>query len=233
MLKFFFLSLLLANGLLFAFQQGHLEALMPSGREPLRIANQLNADKIKLISPQAAGTLAGAASPAAVTAAPAGAAADKKQNLPACIEIGNFSIAEARRFEAQLANLALAARPARRDVQEAGSSHMVLIPPQDGKEGADKRAAELRNSGITDFYVIQENSGQRWGISLGIFKSEEAARTHLSALNQKGIRNASLAVYPVPLHKIAFQLRGLDAGTKKSVDRIKNDFPRQQVRICE
>jgi hypothetical protein len=232
MLKFFFLSLLLANALLFAYHQGHLEALMPSGREPLRVANQLNADKIKLIRPQAVNISTEEAAPAPVTAAQADAAAEKKQNIPACIEIGDFSIAEARRFEAQLANLALATRPARREIQESGTSHMVLIPPQNGKEGADKRVSELRGLGISDFYVIQDNSSHRWGISLGIFKSAEAARAHLGVLDQKGIRNAGLAAYPVPLNKTAFQLRGLDAAAKKSVDKIRNDFPRQEVRSC-
>jgi cell division septation protein DedD len=229
MLKFLFLSLLAANGLLFAFQQGHLEPLIPSGREPLRIANQLNADKIKLTGPPASAASAGAAA----GAAPALAAADHKQNLPACIEIGNFTIAEARRFETQLAHLALAAKPARREVQESSSSHMIFIPPQGGKEGADRRAAELRNSGITDFYVIQENSDQRWGISLGVFKSEEAARAHLGALNQKGIRNARLATHQVALNKVVFQLHGLDPGARKSVDKIKSGFPRQEVRMCD
>jgi hypothetical protein len=90
----------------------------------------------------------------------------------------------------------------------------------------------LRNLGVTDFYVIQDSSEQRWGISLGIFKSEEAARAHLATLAQKGIRSARIVDYKVPSNKIAFQLRDLDVNAKGNLDKIKADFPRQESRSC-
>lgn len=227
MLKFFFCCLLLANGLLFAFHQGYLDALIPSGREPARIANQLNASKIKLLSPSAA-TAAGAA------AAPASAApiAGQPATVAGCTEIGNFNVVDAKQFEAQLTLASLMDKMTRRDVREAGS-HMVFIPPQEGKAGADKKAGELRNLGITDFYVIQDGSEQRWGISLGIFKTEEAARMHMATLTQKGVRSARIVDYKVPSNKVVFQLRDLDANAKASLDKIKAGFPRQESRNCE
>ena len=224
MLKLLFYCLLAANGLLFAFHQGYLETLLPSGREPARVANQFNANKVKLIS----AVVANAAAPEPDLPI---ASAEKKQASIACTEIGNFTAAEGKRFEAQLVALSLADNSTRREIQET-SSHMVFIPPHEGKDGADRKTAELRNLGVTDFYVIQENSDQRWGISLGIFKTEEAARTRLTALNQKGIRSARLIGYRIPLNRIAFQLRESDAGTKAGIDKIKADFPRQEVRNC-
>jgi hypothetical protein len=163
---------------------------------------------------------------------PTAALVEKKQNLVACTEVGNFNIAEAKQFEARLIALVPADRISRRDIQEI-SSHMIFIPPQRGKYGADRKAAELRKLGITDFYVIQDASEQRWGISLGIFKTEEAAQSHLAALNQQGIRSARLLEHKVPLTKIAFQLRELDPGTKGSIEKLKVDFPRQEMRNCE
>jgi hypothetical protein len=227
MLKFFFWFLLLANGVLFAFHQGYLDTLVPTGREPERAANQLNADKIKLVSPAAVRAAAIVPAPQ-----PTAALVEKKQNLVACTEVGNFNIAEAKQFEARLIALVPADRISRRDIQEI-SSHMIFIPPQRGKYGADRKAAELRKLGITDFYVIQDASEQRWGISLGIFKTEEAAQSHLAALNQQGIRSARLLEHKVPLTKIAFQLRELDPGTKGSIEKLKVDFPRQEMRNCE
>lgn len=227
MLKFFFCCLLLANGLLFAFHQGYLDALIPSGREPARIANQLNASKIKLLSPSAA-TAAGAAAAPASTAPIAGQPA----TVAGCTEIGNFNAVDAKQFEAQLTLASLMDKMTRRDLREAGS-HMVFIPPQEGKAGADKKADELRNLGITDFYVIQDGSEQRWGISLGIFKTEEAARMHMATLTQKGVRSARIVDYKVPSNKVVFQLRDLDANAKASLDKIKDGFPRQESRNCE
>jgi hypothetical protein len=230
MLNFFFFCLLAANGALFAFNQGYLETLIPSGREPARVANQFNASKIKLVNPAVAN--AGAASaPVAPDPALVAATVEKKQTAIACTEIGNFTAAEGKRFEAQLVALSLTDKSSRREIQEI-SSHMVFIPPQEGKDGADSKAAELRKLGITDFYVIPENSGQRWGISLGIFKTEEAARARLAALSQKGVRNARLIEYKIPLNRVAFQLRESDAGAKAGIEKIKAEFPRHEARNC-
>lgn len=233
MFKFFFLFLLFANGVLFAYHQGHLEKLFPSGREPARLGRQINADKFKLVPPPAAAVSEGA-SGADTTAVsnPAGADGAQRQSLLACTEIGNFTNAEAKRFEARLADGPLSGKLSRRAVQE-NSTHMILIPPQEGKEGADRKTGELRKLGITDFYVIQENNDQRWGISLGIFKTEEAARERLAALNQQGVRSARLIEYNMQLTRAAFQLREPDGEAQGALLKLKAEFPRQELRACE
>lgn len=257
MLKFIFISLLALNGGLFAYRQGYLETLLPEGREPARMGNQLNPERIRLAParvPAPAATAAAApvsSTPAAVAveapstattlaAAPpapepvtgAAAVAANNPKSVSCTEVGNFDPADAKRFEARLAGLAMGDRLGRRNIQEA-PRHMVYIPSQLDKEGADKKAAELRRLGIKDFYVIQDNSDMRWGISLGIFKTEEAARSHLATLSQKGVRSAKMGPYSVTSAKVAFQLRDLDPRTRASFDKIKADFPVQEVRTCE
>src|SRR3569623_59404 len=250
MLKIFFWLLLAANAALFAYREGYLETLWPSGREPARMRNQINADKIKLIKEPVANSTV---KPTAKPAAPAGSdAADTAfgpaialappapQNAPvqqsaqpaqACTEIGNFTAVEARRFETKLAPLALQVQPVRREVQET-SSHMVMIPPAADKESADRQAALLRGKGIDDVYVIQENTALRWGISLGIFKTEEAARARMQLLARQGVNNFKLIDYKVALNRIAYQWRGLDARAKDSLAKLKADFPRQEIRNC-
>ena len=147
-----------------------------------------------------------------------------------CIEVGNFDAADGRRFEAQLARLALGERLARRSVQEL-ERHIVYIPPAPDKEGAERKAAELRRLGIDDFYVIQDNTDLRWGISLGMFKTSEAARLHLANLALKGVRTARIAARPGN-NKTAFQLRGLDAAGRATLAQIRLGFPRQDTRAC-
>jgi len=259
MLKIFFWALLAANAALFGYQQGYLETLWPSGREPARMRNQLNADKLRLSNEPGAKAAATTATPATGEAAsdtafgpavavgpqatpapsapavPAPAASTPAQQgkaaVLACAEVGNFTPAEAKRFEGQLAPLALASKPVRREVRET-SSHMILIPPAEGKDGADRQVAVLRRLGIDDVYVIQENSALRWGISLGIFKTEEAARARMQLLGQKGVSNARMVEYKVPLNRVAFQLRDLDARAREGLAKIKANFPRQEMRSC-
>lgn len=248
MLKFFFWILLLANAALFAYQRGYLDMFLPSGHEPARVANQLNADKIRVVPAPKASSLAVAAAPAepVVTAEPAAVAAEKKTvqaegkadtpvvakkpDVIACTEIGNFSAEDAERFSAQLASLAPGARVKRRTLSEA-TSHIVYIPPQGDKEGAEKKAGELRRLGINDFFIIQNNSSLRWGISLGVFKMEEAARAHLANLNQMGVHSARIGERGGTA-LVAFQVRGLDADKKVALEKITAGFPKQQMRGC-
>lgn len=240
MLKIFFWLLLLGNAGLFAYHQGHFDALLPTGREPARMKEQVNADKVRLVSPPAPKPSAPPAEPApqadapAPTPAPAQAAAPeaKKPVVVACTEIGNFLPDEAKRFSAELASLSLGDRVKQRALQEVGS-HMVYIPPQADKEGAEKKAGELRKLGVDDFFIIQDNSSMRWGISLGVFKHEEAARAHLAALGQKGVRSARIVQRMVTSNQVAYQVRELDEDTKAALDKIKAGFPKQDVRKCD
>lgn len=213
MLRFLFLILLLANAAVFAYHQGHLNEFFSDGREPARLQRQLNADAIQQVSP------------AALQAA-------TEEVQASCMELGNFSAAEALRAEPQLAALAPEQELSRRDIAEA-SSHMVMIPPQGSRGAADRRAAELRQSGITDLYVLQDPPEHRWGISLGVFKNEEMARNRLANVMQQGATNAQIVERRMALPQVAFQLRGESIAVNAAVDRWRAEFPRYALRTCE
>jgi cell division protein FtsN len=234
MLKILFLCLLLINGGLLAFQQGYLNDLFPSTREPARLKQQLNAEKLKVLPPAdtavASASAATAATPAEKVTLPASAVAAAPV-VAACTEVGIFDEADAKKFETQLAALSLGDRLTRRPILE-GTRHIVYIPPQGNKDGADKKAAELKKLGVEDFFVIQDNSPLQWGISLGVFKTEEAAKKHLAELAVKGVRSARVGAHGAATNKVAFQLRGLDAATQTSLQKIKEGYPRQDVHDC-
>lgn len=222
MLKFFFWVLLLANIAVFAYQRGYLG--IPDGHEPERAANQLNADKIGLLSASAA---------SAMTAAQAEAKApEKTAESSACTELGNFTQSEAQRFDAKLAALSLANKATHINVKEV-ASHMVYIPPQADKEATEKKAGQLRQMGVTDFFIIQENSNMKWGISLGVFKTEEAAQNQLANLVKLGVRSARIGARSVVTTKLVYQFHDLDPAAKASLDKIKADFPGQEMRACQ
>jgi cell division septation protein DedD len=148
-----------------------------------------------------------------------------------CAEVGNFNVDDAKRFIAQLAPLALGERVAQQAASEV-TSHIVYIPSQANREGAEKKADELRQLGITDFFIIQDESSLRWGISLGVFKQEDAARTHLARLTERGVRSARIGRRSRASGLIAFQLRDLDVSTRSAIEKIKDRFPRQEMRAC-
>ncbi|HWU99365.1 MAG TPA: SPOR domain-containing protein [Oxalicibacterium sp.] len=228
MLKILFGLLLAINGGLIAFQQGWLDTLLPASREPSRMTQQLHPEQLTLVA-LSENRPATTPLPAGVPAAPSATVSEPSAAAAAsCTEVGNFDAAEAQRFESRLASLSLGERLTRRTVPD-NTRHIVYIPPLASKEAAEKKAAELRQFGIEDFFVIQDNSPLQWGISLGVFKTDEAARNHLAALNKKGVRSAKVGLGG---NRVAFQMRGIDAATKNSLDKIREDFPRQQLRDC-
>ena len=223
MLKFIFWSLLCINGALLAYGQGYLGSFQGNEREPARIRNQLNPDKLALVT-------AAKANAAAVSALEA----DKPAAPVACVEIGSFSAAEARRFEAKLEELALGERQTRQNVASQDlTSHIVYIPSLGSKDAADKKAAELKNLGVTNYFIMADNSPMKWGISLGVFKSEAAAQTLLAALNKQGVHSARITGRGAPTNKLAYQFRKIDTGIKAQLDEIKLSFPMQEERDCK
>jgi hypothetical protein len=151
-----------------------------------------------------------------------------------CIEVGNFVLADARRFESAVAPLELGDRQSRRNLpgQEI-SSYMVNIPPLGSKEAADRKAAELKARGVTNYFIMSDNQPLRWGISLGVFKSESAAETQLAALAKQGVHSARITPRYAPSKQIVFQFRDIGADTRTRLEGIAAKFEDQQVRKCQ
>ncbi|WP_343732703.1 SPOR domain-containing protein [Duganella sp.] len=224
MLKFIFWSLLAVNTALFAYGRGYLGHFSGNEHEPERLLNQLNADKLAIIPAEKAA--------AAGAAAVAPAAPDVKPE--ACLEIGSFVLADARRFENQLEALKLGDRQSRHNVPGTEvSSYIVYIPPQGSKEGADKKAGELRALGITNYFVMSDNSPLRWGISLGVFKTEGAAQNQLAALMKQGVRTARVAPRMSGSKLLAFQFRDVDPDLRTKLEKIRAGFPNAELRVCK
>jgi len=236
MLKLFFWLLLIGNAVLFAVQGGYLGASSSQRHEPQRLAQQLQPQTLSILPPNSPRllttqtTVGGNAGASTDT----GNEASTKPQTIACIEIGNFNSVEARKFSAQLADLKLEIRPTTINVQEV-ASHMVFIPSPDGKEGAERKAAELRRLGIQDFYVIpdsQPNPALHWAISLGVFKTEDAAKAYIGQLIPRGVRSARIMERNLSTSKLAYQWRNIDPGVKAALDELVAKFPAQELRSC-
>lgn len=231
MLKFLFWILLSINAALFAYGRGYLGNFKGNEREPARMKSQVGADKLKLVpasqaTPAKVSEAASAPAPVPepVAAAPA---------LIACVEIGNLTAAEARRFETRIAALG-PLKPVRQNVTstEVGS-YMVHIPPQATRAAADSKAEELKNLGVTNYYVIPDNTPMKWAISLGVFKSENAAKTLLAALNRQGVQGARISGRGTQVTRVNYRFRDIEPAMRDRLDRIAASFPGQRARSCK
>jgi hypothetical protein len=237
--RFVFWALLCANALVFAYGQGLLGSLDGGAREPARLRNQLAADKLVLLTGEQAQAIAAAApAESAPTETPELAAAEPPAPAPAsspvaCVETDAFTAGDARRFETRLARLDLGARQSRLTVpfQEV-TSHLVYLAPQGGKEGADRRSAELRERGITSFFVMQGDSPLRWAISLGVFKTEAGARVHAATLAKQGVQNVRVLPRGPQSQRFAYRFRNIDADIRASIVQAGRGFPAAVLHIC-
>ena len=245
MLRFVFWSLLLLNAALFAYAQGFLGSSKGSDEERARIKPQLEASRLTLLTNEqadaakAAPAADPAASPAAAAveasaaAAPAPAKAEGPARPLACIDVGTFSAGEAKRFEARLASLDLGERQSRQAVQAQDvTSYLVNIAPQGGKEAADRKAAELRGLGVTNFFIMQGDSPMKWAISLGVFKTESGAQTMLAQLNKQGVHSARITPRGPQATRYSYRFRDIEAAARARIESVADAVSSAETTNC-
>ena len=213
-----FLLLVLANLALFAWSRygaPEVPSVAPQSR-------QVEPEKLKVVAPK------DLAAPVA-----------KKEKLPekpaaaslACLEWGSFTLADAPRAQQALEPLALGERLAQRRTEEV-AGWWVFIPPQGSRQGALKKAAELKNLGVEEFFIVQEDGEQRWALSLGVFRSEDAAQARLAALRTQGVRSARVGPRETVVPKIWLQVKSVDAPLQARLKEIARQVEGSELRDC-
>jgi hypothetical protein len=235
-MRLLLLLLIAANALLYAYQHGDLGSGVDEGHDPARLADQIDPDKIRLVSLPGAINATAGAGPANSSGAASGAtltstAAQAEPKAMACVEFGGFNPDEAKRVEPMLATLNLGSRLSQRHLDDQ-ATFIVYLPPFKTKPDADHAAAELRRIGISDFFVIQDPGPYHLAISLGIFHSEDAAKGLLTSLSQQGVRNAKTGERPSTISKTDDQMRPGDPALLLRLADIHNQFPNQDIHEC-
>ncbi|HTN49571.1 MAG TPA: hypothetical protein VMK32_09085 [Burkholderiaceae bacterium] len=231
-MKLTFLLLLLLNLALLAWQQGVFGRFAESGREPERIARQLQPDRIRVLSEKDVQELRERASQAraasaVATAAPAVPDLTQPQ---ACVEFGDFTGTDVARVEAALLQLGLGSRQTARPVELPGW-YLVYLPPFKTRVEAERAAADLSKRGVKDLLVLGDGP-LRLGVSLGSFRDPELARGHAVAMEKLGIKNVRVADKPSPITATRYQLRELDVPAAQQLASIRKEFPAQSIRPC-
>ena len=222
-MKLAFLLLVLVNVLLFAWQHGVFGRYGDGGREPERVARQVEPERIRVLTEKDVQTLRERAKQTSGVL--------DLNVAQACVEFGDFSAGEAARAEKALASLSPAVKVSTGPV-EAPGWYMVYLPPFKTLAEAESRADELRKLGIKDMLVMNENSPMKFAISLGSFRDPNAAKAHVSALERTGIKGVRIADRPSTATLTRFQLRDLDAAAAQQLATLRGEFPAQSVRGC-
>jgi hypothetical protein len=216
-----FFLLVLANVAFFAWSR--FAGAPDAGGDPLPIGRQIEPEKLKIISPDALPAV-----PVAQKPAPPPPPAPPPV---ACLEWGSFTMADALRAEQALEPLALGARLAQRRSEET-VSWWVFIPPQSSRQGALKKAAELKALGINDYFIVQDDSDHRWAVSLGVFRSAEAAQARLAALRGQGVRTAEVGPRDTVVARVWYQVTSVDAPLQARLRDLARQLEGSELKEC-
>ena len=219
-----FLALLLANLAFF----GWARYLSPvdSGADPAPLGRQIDPEQLKVVSPDELppANVAKPDAPAAPPPVPSAVALK-------CLEWGSFTLAEAPRAEKALEPLALGPRLAERRSDET-AGWWVFIAPQPNRQAALRKAAELKNLGVEDYFIVQDEGPQRWALSLGVFRSEDAAQARLATLREQGVRSAQVAPRETVVPKVWLQVKDVDPALQSLLKEAARAIEGSELREC-
>lgn len=157
-----------------------------------------------------------------------------KNNNLMCLEAGYFVLTDARKFETQINRIPLGMKEVRKSVEEV-VSYMVRIPATNGQAGANRRAAELQKAGVHDFYIVPGTyaiDNLRWSVSLGVFRTENAAKAFMRDLTAKGIKQMVITPRKATSSKIAYQFKNVTPAQRTQIEKVMSNYSAQDLHHC-
>lgn len=222
MLKILFWILLAANIVLFAFQRTYFNAPPTGKREPERMAYQYQEDRISLLSPDEINREIAKSKEAEQDITTAGI----------CMTTAPFGKTEAAGFEKQLPSLSIPAGDISRMPVREGQAYMVFIAPAASQKAAEEKIAELEHKGIRSHYIIRDAGELKWAVSLGVFKTKEAAEKHAADMAKAGLADIHIAPRGLAAEKTVYRLDNLNDEQVRALQAIIGNMPGQAVTPC-
>jgi hypothetical protein len=206
-----FLLLILANLMFFAYAQVAGEG---ANIESRIAALQISPERIRLLGP--------GGGPAAEAARQAG------QSI---LEWSNLGGPDVARAENDLGKLGVEPARIERVVADA-DGYWVHMPPVENKAEIDRKIGELKALGVQEFFVVQEAGEWRNAISLGIFRSDEAANVFLASLRQRGVRSAVMSRREKLLKQVVFYVREPGEGLVEKLAEVQRNYPGTAIKAA-
>jgi len=217
MKRFFWLLVFINLGLLAYFNIGYI---LP-GKPEIKLT-EINPDKIKLLSQAEIDTL-----PQKTPSLPAPAKIEP-QPVAMCFEWGIFSDASLVKAQNALAKMTLQAT-AKVENSNQPKRYWVYLPPVKTIADAQKKAAELKELGVEDLFVVQEDKWKN-AISFGIFEDEQLAEKLVRELRAKGIKNVEKILRTNGKGQHSLLLGSINENEITELKKLKPDFPAAELK---
>lgn len=226
-MRVLFWILLLGNVILFAVMQWGGMSL--GDGQAVQAQPPLREGSILLLNPQGMPDMAQSAPAHSAVPVAASAPVTTEPIKAACMEWGDFSGEGFDRASKALADLQLGNKLSQRQVEHS-IGYWVYIPPLKNKAAASQKIAQLKARGIGEYFVVQEAGPWLNAISLGVFRTQEAAQNFLNELRTKDVRSAQIGERASKLKATIFVLNELDNETVNKLTAMQKDFAGSELK---
>jgi hypothetical protein len=146
-----------------------------------------------------------------------------------CLEWGEFLDVELKQVESSLEPLNLGDKLTKRQVEHM-IGYWVYIPPLKDKAAINKKIAQLKERGVSEYFIVQEAGTWMNAISLGVFRTEEAAQHYLNKLRSNKIISAKVGKRNSK-HKLSIiMLNDIDAGIEAKLTALQEKFSGSELK---
>ncbi len=152
-----------------------------------------------------------------------------KPAKPSCYEWGEFSGDELEQVSTALKRLQLGNKLVQRDVPHM-IGYWVYIAPHKDKAVVNQKVAQLRERGVTDLFVIQEQGEWMNAIQLGVFKSRESAQNFLEGLRAKDVISAQVGERASKIKYKRFVINNVDEAMSAKLTSLQKDFSGNELK---
>lgn len=227
-MRVLFWILLLGNLAFFAAMQWGWPMLV--GERAIQTQPALHAEKIRLLNATQTGQETTSQSQEVSDAASSAPSPATPASDPAtCMEWSEFTGADLVRATAGLAALKLGDKLSQRQIEHS-IGYWVYIPPLKDKAAVSQKVSQLKARSIDDYFVVTEAGKWQNAISLGVFKTPEAAQAYLEGLLAKDVRSAQVGERTSKFKTTIFVLNGLDAEIGGKLAAMQKDFPGSELK---
>ena len=202
-MKKLFIFLLLANAALFGY--AYFDRMSSAAQAKAERFKPFNAEQVKSLTAQQMAKLG----PAKVA-----------QLTLACAEWGPLSEADRVRAVKLLEPLVLGRTMTSRRV-DVSAEHWVYIAAKANRAAADRAMADLRKLNVVDATLVLEAGQWNFAISLGAFRTREAADARLAEVKAKGVKTASYRQREQLVAMTALVLREPTQAMLSKLDELK------------
>jgi hypothetical protein len=149
--------------------------------------------------------------------------------VQSCLEFGPMSEDEVARARQALSAGGLLERTVQAPMM-ATASWWVHVPPRRSLLQAENEVARLRAAGLRDAYVVLEQGDMRFAVSLGLFRTEEAARRVVDQMKSRGIGGVVVGRREQQVRLTAFYVREPSDADLGELEQLRAAFPGTSIR---